>query len=497
VTGSSPAVTAKPTPAVTGHWEDAGSMRLGRYAPHAVRLGDAEVLVVGNDTGDCLRDNSTVTEVWHREGRWPDYAAPLPEPRADFVAITLADGRVLVTGGVNRGKTRNLYRLAETIPGERPPDAGHRSFASTWVYAPAETEPRWTKAAPMGTARTSPVAAVLPDGRVLVAGGYYLGAVQAETDTDTDPDPATPATLAVHRAGERPGTGHRTPVLDNDGPAPYLVPAIATAELYDPATDTWSDTGPMRYARYDAAAVTLADGRVLVVGSGSGPWAGLRWNFSEVETDERVPVTTEVYDPATGRFSLTGEVPPTDWSALEALGHDGFRVYAASAGTLLALPGGGALLVGRVERWDAASTGGNVVRTLRYDSVTGTWSEVDRTIEVLWQEDGEGSVPVDGHTHDLAIAAVLADGRVLVAGGRHLAPPDNLVALDTAELYDPATNLWTALPPMPLPRAGGAAVSLADGSILLVGGTYEMERSLDCSEGPTGLVTTIRFVPGP
>ena len=50
---------------------------------------------------------------------------------------------------------------------------------------------------------------------------------------------------------------------------------MATAELFDPTTGSWSQTGPMTYARIGAAAVTLADGRVLVFGSHGGAGSGV------------------------------------------------------------------------------------------------------------------------------------------------------------------------------------------------------------------------------
>ena len=105
-----------------------------------------------------------------------------------------------------------------------------------------------------------------------------------------------------------------------------------------------------------------------------------------------------------------------------------------------------------------------------------------------------------------AVAATLADGRVLVAGGeRDTCGVDGLcgetyVAIDSASLYDPATDAWTALPPMPEPRAGGAAVTLTDGSVLIVGGYNETMTfgGTDCEtqDQPTGLASAVRFVPG-
>ena len=79
---------------------------------------------------------------------------------------------------------------------------------------------------------------------------------------------------------------------------------MATAELFDPATGSWSSTGPMQYARFGASAVTLSDGRVLVFGSGGGDGAAspsMRGAFDNAE----------IYDPATGQVQ-----PRWDASAL-------------------------------------------------------------------------------------------------------------------------------------------------------------------------------------
>lgn len=490
----SPAVTTAPTassaPAVAGHWEAAGTMHLGRLAPHAVPLADGRVLVVGNDAGLCLRANSVQTDIWSpattdETAGWTWWGAALAKPRADFVAVPLKDGRVLVTGGVDAGSRSAAYwsTTNQTTAGS-PIGGDHGSYASTFIYDPRAENAGWSLAGSLGTARTAPAATVLADGRVLVAGGYYLGRAANRPGRDSV------VVLAAYRRG---------PILFNGPPEPDMVPSLATVELYDPATDTWSATGPMHYARVEPGAVTLADGRVLVVGSSLSTldWAP-QWNYTQADVDGRAHQTAELYDPQTGRFTLTGDLPPAEAQVKAGLELDFYSIQ--RFGSLVALPDGGALLVGRTESgdWSDGEQNGSVtiVRTLRFEPLAGRWTEIDRSVEA---DDGSGILEsvVSGRVNPGAAVVSLADGRVLVAGGQ---PLDAGLATDAAALYDPAGGTWTALPPMPEHRAGGTAVALPDGSALLVGGYYEptsTEFIPECEEGPTGLASTVRFVPGP
>lgn len=471
--------TATPTPITTGHWESAGAMALGRAHPYIVPLGDGSVLVAGNDDLDCVRADSVGTEIWTPStGEWS--AGPsLNSPRADFAAVAVADGAALVTGGLNAG-------IATEFGQDR-----HQSYSSTYAYDPLNASAGWSRTGLLDHARTLPAAASLPDGRVLVAGGYYLDGAESGATA-----PAANAVLAAYHCA--PGTG---PAASGPTPSdvtpPTIVPALATAELYDPATGSWSATGPLRYARVGAAAVTLADGRVLVVGS--APWT-YQWNYTQPKIDDRAYESAEIYDPHTGRFSLAGSLPPVDVASLAKLG--AYRMQSqeiTSAGTLVALADGGALLVGRRTDWytDPDAFSGSTTRTLRFDPGTGRWTQIDQTMVAspsIGQAGPEVQV-VRGHSRPNAVAVRLGDGRVLVAGGS-----DEVSS--SADLYDPVTDSWSALPPMPEGRGESAAVLLADGSVLIVGGRGAKETcrdtgDCDCGKGPTGLATAVRFVPGP
>jgi hypothetical protein len=124
----------------------------------------------------------------------------------------------------------------------------------------------------MSSTRVSPTATLLPDGKVLVAGGFSLG-VYFRTAELYDPATGTWSTTGsmtsprvLHTATLLPNgrvlvTGGRSSKYDD-----YPV----MSELYDPASGTWSADAHVIEARYGHAAALLPNGRVLVVGGGVG-----------------------------------------------------------------------------------------------------------------------------------------------------------------------------------------------------------------------------------
>ncbi len=463
-TSNASAVPATAMPAA-GPWQPAGSMAVSRLDPHAVLLADGRVLVVGNDVNNGLsgtvRGDSATAEVWDPATNAWQATSALNRPRAEFAAIGLRTGGVLVTGGLDLGAPTT------TDPAYACLNGASLSYSSTYVWD--RTTGAWTRAGLLGTARTQPTVAALPDGRVLLMGGFY----QAPR-TGRSPD----AALAAYRLSP-PDTAAAGPRADV---APeFTIPALATAEIFDPATGTWSSTGPMRYARYGAAAATLADGRVLVVGSGQGTWIGAS---GAVDVGDGAANGAELYDPRTGRFTLTGSLPTTGREP---------GVNAGAAGTLVALPDGGALLVANERSWKHGPTD---TRSFRYDVRAGSWSQVGTALIDGWDSQTQQTTHTGGDAGlPDSLVARLADGRVLVAGGEFWVA--NGVAVSRAAyLFDPRTNAWSRLPSMPGSRAGGVAVALPDGTALLVGGYADQQALSGTCDRPVGLASAIRFMPG-
>ncbi|HSN74672.1 MAG TPA: kelch repeat-containing protein [Anaerolineae bacterium] len=218
-------------------------------------MKDGRVLVVGGGIA-----SSTTTERVDifdpKTNVWTE-AQPLKSDRASHTAALLNDGRVLVAGGISANDR-----------GSRP--AG----GDAWLYDP-QTD-TWTATGPMVTPRLDSASVRLPDGRVLVSGGF----------TYEDP-----------------------------------VPKIwASTEIYDPASNTWTAAANLAQARYTHALVLLPDGQVLAVGGARD--ADYLWNGNSFVPE------IERYDPAANEWRIVGELPEPRAFATATLLPDG-RVWLA------------------------------------------------------------------------------------------------------------------------------------------------------------------------
>ena len=342
-----------------------------------------------------------------RSGAWVLIAVTL------LLALAIG-GAVLVGSGI--------IKLPVTVDASSTPSSSARESTAASASPVVQVPASWTATGTMTQARANHTATLLSDGRVLVAGGVGNG-VSGFLATAELYDPAAGAWTAtgnmngirILHTATRLADGRVLVAGGADLISETSVHAVATAELYDPATGTWTVTGTMIEARARHTATLLPDGKVLVAG-GSGSGAG---------SDSLA--TAELYDPATGT-----------WTAAGAL------IEARTQHTATLLPDGRVLVAG-----GNSSSGPQLASAELYDPVTRSWTATGRMVR-----------DHAGHT-----ATLLPDGRVLVLGGSSASAPEA-----TAELYDPSTGSWTATESMNGEHIGSTATLLDNGSVLLAGG---------------------------
>jgi hypothetical protein len=193
-----------------------------------------------------------------------------------FTAIGIPGGRVLVAGG---------HTGSDAVT------------ASAEIFDPSTD--KWTMVASMTVPRASACSALLPSGKVLVAGG--AGAVGNTAEIyDPATDTWTPAAHAMVAGHDLPGCVRLQSgkVLIAGGLDQVNASSNAVSELYDPDTGSFTTTGPMLTARYWHTATLLASGKVLVTGGCTGGYPCAA-----------TTATAELYDPESGTWSATGALP--------------------------------------------------------------------------------------------------------------------------------------------------------------------------------------------
>jgi hypothetical protein len=201
------------------------------------------------------------------------------------------------------------------------------------------------------------------------------------------------------------------------------VGVLATAELYDPTSGTFTATGSMAAARTSHTATLLINGKVLIAGGFNSAGATL--------------ATTELYDPSSGTFTATGAM-----------------ATARTSHTATLLANGKVLVTGGIANM---ANGGSLSSAEVYDVVAGTFSATGPMMTVR-----------DSH-----FAILLANGTVLVAGG-----PFGSSGGLTAELYNTGNGTFTETGGMETSRALAAGVLLPDGRVFVSGGSDTISAEL-------------------
>lgn len=317
------------------------AMSVGRRFPTASLLPSGKVLVVG---GSGQNDQALASaELYDPATRAFTATGPMAAARTHHQALSLANGKVLVVGGLSSNGSDGA------------------SLATAEVYDP--TTGSFSPVGPMTTARSFPTLSALPDGKVLVVGGY--------------------------------GTAQ-----------------LASAEIFDPTTASFVKTGSMSQVRAGHSATLTLAGTVLVAGG----YDGKAYN-----------ATAEIFNPLSGTFS---EVMPLTRGA-----RTGHAAALLPDGSILLAAGYNGVYLSSFELWKPA---------------TG-----------LFEAAGDLAQARSAHAW-----TSLADGRVLLSGGYG----PNSAALSSVEIFDPAMGRVSASAPMLSVRADHTATLLADGRVLLCAG---------------------------
>ncbi|WP_245589404.1 Kelch repeat-containing protein [Amycolatopsis balhimycina] len=287
--------------------------------------------------------------------------------------VLLQDGRVLAAGG---GDSR-----------------GAQTFADAALHDPVTGQ--WTITGSLITSRRGHTLTVLNDGRVLAAGGAH---------------------------------GHPSS-------RPW---AQASAEIYDPATGTWTATGSLHQSRLVHSATLLPDGRVLVAGGSTDQPP----HFADVET-----TTAEIYDPATGTWAQAAPM-----------------IHARASFPAVRTPDGHVMAIGG--SIDTGSDVAGITFCETYDPTAGTWTPADPI-----------GTPAQGSNSGLARvhaqAVTLDDGSILLTGGHQGGPllwTFSPFSLSEAERFDPATKRWAPVTPMGIGRDQHRLITLDSGKVIAIGG---------------------------
>jgi N-acetylneuraminic acid mutarotase len=200
------------------------------------------------------------------------------------------------------------------------------------------------------------------------------------------------------------------------------------AEIYNPATGTWTATGGLRAARHAMNATRLASGKVLVAGGATAAMDAVN--------------SSEIYDPNAKTWTL------------------GLKMVTARSDYASLLLGTGKVLFTGGENINGVS----IKNAELYNPSTGTFTAT-----------GNMAATREEHT-----AVLLANGNVLVSGGNKLTLTTQ-TPLASAELYNPVTGTWTATGSMSTARSGHTSTVLHNGNVVNTGGSNAVNE-LDSAE---------------
>jgi hypothetical protein len=317
-----------------GSWSSSTPPPMSLGFASSVVMPDGEVVFVGG-FDSTGQPLTRVLRFDPKGNRWSQ-AAPLPVQESGYSMAALSDGSVLVAGGGGGGIASDNNLLA-----------------SSWLYNPRLDA--WKRVGDLHVARSGGASVLLTDGRVLIASGTVLVA------------------------------------------APNFFGFGASAETFDPRTDSWTLVGSMKVARDRTALLALPQGKALAVGGCSSVTYG----------SLRDPVASaEVFDSVTGAWTATTPLPERRCGS-----------------SLVTLRDGRPLLIGG---FSPGLQEGPLTDAFFYDENTRTWTPAGSTV-------AGASSPI-----------LLADGQVFVAAAQVGPVKGGLASFVVGgQVFDPASGQWS------------------------------------------------------
>lgn len=433
----------------TNTWSPAGSLSVARQALTFSLLPDGRVLAVGGL--DNSSNATSAVDIYDPAGNSWSAGPSLSVARTGHAVVTLANGKIAAIGGMdsagaalssveiydpvaNTWSASASLTTARLYPGATLLQSGKilivgGSSSSTSSYALATAEildsegsPSWNFIQESLASRTSHASSTLGNGKILFSGGF-LGNIPLKTCILFDP-----ATGTLTQTGDlNTGRALHQAVVLADGRVlavggvthPTNNSILTSAELYDPATGTWTNTGSVALARAKSVAVLMSTGKVLLTGG---------------QTDRQNSIqtrATEVYDPATGLWSAAPDMQDP------RVGHDAIEL---SNGKILVAGG----YCGPSNCANPANVSYSIDSEL-FDPVTETWS----------------LGPSLSTAHYGIKLIGLQNGKILIAGG---------YGVVQSELYDPVANAWSITGSVSNQRMNYTLGLYPDGKALLLGG---------------------------
>jgi hypothetical protein len=460
--------------AEAGTFTPAASLGTGRSNHSLTLLQNGKLLIAGGHSGSGFLNSAELYDPTTGKRQ----ALTMSSARYYHTATLLRNGKILLAGGLNATGELNAAELFDPVSNSFAPIAdtmkdkrfGHSAtmlhdgrilLAGGNNGSPTDTLEIFNPSnntftllsTSLSVKRTINAASLLPDGRVLISGGADSFAWNSADIFD--PTSGNIATVTMN-AGR---LAHSSTLLPNGkvllaGGSTSSAP-LASAELFDPATNSFTPvSGTLTVARDRHRATLLPSGVVLITGGG---------------THGNTPLaSTEYYSPASGE---TGSFTADTSMATARHSH-----------AAVLLPSGKVLVAGG----ENSGVGSRVDVVELYDPVAVPPTPIPHILM----------------THDRAAhtSTLLSDGRVLLVGGRYK-PATTVISAGSGEIFDPQNGLFSPTTSMSTGRAFHTATLLPSGKVLVTGGVDGSNAYLASAElydpatgyfHPTGSMTTPR-----